>query len=119
MMHFTPVDINWPVELPPDLYDPQQPTPNFLPVANPSCLAGSIIECENQTLRESISVAGTPFSLSYSSARVPGRKATVDISLSGATVPVGLQGIELRIYVAGREFIKNFTAAPNQRYTFL
>lgn len=33
---------------------------------------GSIIECENRTLGEQVSIAGTPFALTYASSRVPG-----------------------------------------------
>jgi RHS repeat-associated protein len=39
---------------------------------NQNVQCGSVIECESQVLRESVSLAGTPFGLHYSSARVPG-----------------------------------------------
>jgi hypothetical protein len=48
----------------------------------------SLVDCQNQVLRERVALAGTPFTLSYSSARGPGRKSNVlDIPLSGDTLP--------------------------------
>ena len=63
----------------------------------PPCeVKGSIIECGNQTLGESIPIVGTGMSLNYRSDRVPGRLAanTIDIPLTGATVPASLAAVE-------------------------
>src|SRR5439155_21445409 len=81
---------------------------------------GSLIECQNQILGEGVSVVGTPFSLHYQSDRTPGRKLndTLDIPLSGITVPVSLKRIDLEVLIAGRRFTQEFPAAPNQRTTF-
>lgn len=57
--------------------------------ARPSCRSGSIVECENQTLGELLPIAGTPYSLFYSSARQPGRSRLMRASLekpSGAPI---------------------------------
>src|SRR5207253_5262570 len=81
----------------------------------------SIIECQSQILAEQLAVAGTPFVLRYQSDRTPGRKLayTIDIPVTGATVPAPLQRVELEILVAGRDFKQTFSNAANQRTTFV
>ena len=122
--HFTPWDCNWPYGPPPDAGPPPVPAPVGPDGPNgptdPDCQHGSIIECQNQVLGESVGITGTPFSLSYRSDRVPGRKAayTLDIALSGATVPASLRRIDLEISVAGQMFTQSFPAAPDQRHSF-
>ncbi len=121
--HFSRPDANFPSMLgagqnaaPPNLGDIA--TDHDLPNA---CLRiGSIIECENQTLGQSVEVAGTPFSLNYRSNRVEGRTRSfaVTIPLSKGTVPSGLLRIALEIEIAGRRFAGTFPAAPNQSYPF-
>jgi RHS repeat-associated protein len=85
-----------------------------------STVAGSIIDPENQTLGENLNVVGTPFSLNYQSAQFPGRVAgrTLDIPLSGLTVPASLQGIDLQVLVAGQSFEEHFGSQANQHATF-
>src|SRR5207244_1920771 len=75
---------------------------------------GSIIECQNQTLGESIAVAGTPFRLHYQSDRVAGRTAarSLRIPLSRGTPPASLDHIELEITVAGQRIRQSF--APDE-----
>jgi len=119
--HFTPWDCNWPVVPPPDAEPPKQPPPKTDDkVDKPDCKRGSIIECQNQVLGETLPVSGTPFTLNYRSDRVPGAKVayTLDIPLSGATVPASLKRIELSIDIAGRHFAQEFPAAANQRHRF-
>jgi|CXWL01.1.fsa_nt_gi RHS repeat-associated protein len=85
------------------------------------CLAsGSIIECENQTLGETLAITGTPYTLNYRSDRVQGRKGSnkIEIPLIGATVPGSLQRIDLEIRIAGRIITQSFPASPNQNYSF-
>lgn len=81
---------------------------------------GSIIECQNQVLGETIGVAGTPFTLNYRSDRTPARKEryTINIPVSGPTLSPNLQLITLEISVGGRLFKQAFYPIPNQRYTF-
>jgi RHS repeat-associated protein len=83
--------------------------------------AGSIIECENQTLAENVPIVGTPFELYYASDRVPGRIAAnaIDIPLSGPDVPAGLVRIDLHITVAGKTTFLAFPPLPNQSYHFI
>ncbi|MFP8645267.1 hypothetical protein ACLHWY_27385, partial [Priestia aryabhattai] len=49
----------------PDLYEPEDPCEE----------SGSIVECETQSLRETVPLAGTGMTLAYASDRVPGRTA--------------------------------------------
>ncbi len=79
----------------------------------------SIIEVENQTLGETLSITGTPFNLNYRSNRVLGRAAnTLQIPLSSSIVPSSLQHIDLELRIAGRVITQSFSATPNQNYTF-
>ncbi|MBI3414179.1 MAG: hypothetical protein HY043_02475 [Verrucomicrobia bacterium] len=119
--HFSPADSNWPYTTPDDAIPPGQngagPDPNE-PLQDPCTSAGSIIECENQVLGDSISIIGTPYTLNYRSDRVPGRVATRNIALSGPTMPASLASIGLHLFVAGRNFDYTFAASPNQQMTF-
>jgi YD repeat-containing protein len=119
--HFTPWDCNWPYGPPEDGRPPEVPEP--VPdnkEDDPDCREGSIIECQNQVLGESIPITGTPLRLHYRSDRVPGRRAayTLDIPLSGATPPGSLKRIELEISVAGRRHVHSFPASPHRRHLF-
>src|SRR6266851_4655389 len=117
--HFTPYDCNWP-GLPVDATTPNQGPPKTEKQLSPCQQRGSIIGCQNQTLGEVVPVVGTSIGLHYSSDRVPGRKAaySIDIPLSGASVPASLSRIDLDVQVAGRLFAQGFPAAPNQRSVF-
>ncbi|MGK4006806.1 RHS repeat-associated core domain-containing protein [Sorangium sp. So ce1036] len=83
---------------------------------------GSVIECENQILGESVPIAGTPLRLHYRSDRVPGRKAAyaLTIPLSRRGVPASLERIDLVIEIAGRRFEERFACPcePNSETTF-
>ncbi|KAB2927704.1 MAG: hypothetical protein F9K25_13680 [Candidatus Contendobacter sp.] len=99
--HFTPWDCNWPFGPPSDAKPPQVKPPTS-PSDRPKkdCEeSGSIIDCLSQTLGEALPVTGTPFQLHYTSARTPANRAnsTIDIPLSGASLPASLRGIKLEI----------------------
>jgi len=121
--HLSTWDCNWPYRMPDDAEQPQNPPPDN-PDGNkpddPCKSGGSIIECENQILGESIPLTGTTMSLQYASDRVPGRQQanTLNIPLSGASVPASLKRIDLEIYLAGRKFEHSAEGKPNQKYTF-
>lgn len=135
MTHFTPWDCNWPYGPPTDAAAPggssgdgssgNSPLPlpeqNDSPLDDFTCQGGSIIECESQTLREEMPIAGTPFSLYYGSDRVAGRtdEQTLDIPLSGANTPATLKKIELIVAVAGKQFVQEFPAQPSQTARFV
>jgi RHS repeat-associated protein len=125
--HFSTWDCNFPYGPAPDdcapsascgdTPDPRDPDPD--PKACEG--SGSIIECQNQVLRESVPVAGTPFSLEYSSDRSPGYKVgnSLEIPITGSSpLPATAIGSEVTIEIAGREFHQTFSTAPNQSYTF-
>jgi RHS repeat-associated protein len=120
--HFSPEDSNWPYTIPDDAKTPSEsgagPNPDE-PLQDPQCSSGSIVECENRVLGESLPIIGTSFSLNYHSDRVPGQVATRTIRLSGASVPASLASIGLHLSVAGRNFDDNFPATPNQQTTFV
>jgi RHS repeat-associated protein len=120
--HFTPFDCNWPFGPPPDAVPPLPPPPDpgDEPDDAPNCQSGSIVECQNQILRESIRVAGTPYTVNYAGDRVPGRRAPnrIRIPLSGATVAPSLRRIELEIHIAGRITAQSFPPAANQTHEF-
>ncbi|MCH7720809.1 MAG: hypothetical protein IH988_07440, partial [Planctomycetes bacterium] len=106
--HFSPWDHNFPYGPGPNDTPPNQPRPRGR-IANrpddPCEQSGSVVGCQTQTLGESVPVTGTPFTLNYISDRVPGRKDgnTLDIPLSGASVPDSLKRIDLEVFVAGRK----------------
>jgi RHS repeat-associated protein len=122
MTHFTPWDCNWPFGPPPDAEAPDVPDPVDDTSVDAQCMAGgSVIECEGQVLGETLPIAGTPFTLHYRSDRVPGRTAgrSLEIPLSGASVPGSLLGIRLRVEVAGQIHEQAFGTGTNQRTTFV
>ncbi|HEX8699915.1 MAG TPA: RHS repeat-associated core domain-containing protein [Myxococcaceae bacterium] len=117
--HFTPWDCNWPFGPPLDATSPGQPVPSSNnPEPGPDCTGGSIIECQSQSLRESLPVVGTPYRLHYASDRVPGRHRTLAIPITGASVPQSLASVVLELSVAGRGFSHAFPPQPNQQHLF-
>jgi len=122
--HFSAWDANW------GWGPPADATPPLLlstllavgePQDDPRCQSGSIIKCENQSLGEVVGITGTSLRLHYQSDRVPGHTAanTLQIPLSGASVPPGLRRILLEIDVAGQRLSQVFPAAPDQSHTFV
>ncbi|OGQ07844.1 MAG: hypothetical protein A3G32_06135 [Deltaproteobacteria bacterium RIFCSPLOWO2_12_FULL_40_28] len=119
--HLTPWDCNWPFGSPDDAVAPTLASlPPGAPIDDPSCQGGSIIECENQTLGEMISIVGTSYALVYRSDRVPGRGAgyTVEIPLSGDSISTSLKRIEVEIYAAGLKETASVDATTNATYTY-
>ena len=119
--HFSPWDCNWPFSPGPNDRPPNQPRPRDPGRRNDPCQqAGSIIECQNQTLGERIGVVGTPFTLNYRSDRLPGRTdvSTQGIRLSGSSVPASLVRIVLEVEVAGQLLRQSFPPVPDQTFAF-
>jgi hypothetical protein len=111
--HFTPYDLN-PAgaasgEPPPDGLGPD--------LGGGSCSyegAGSILEYDNQGLGEQVGVAGTPFTLSYRSARTrgaPNRGMSVDVM--GPNPPDDVSGGVLLVEVGGRTLYASAPPAPH------
>lgn len=115
--HFSIWDANWAWEPVANATPPNQPPPrpDELPPDVPPCeVSGSIIECESQVLREQLPIAGTPFSLVYSSGRQRGSARQIRIPLTGGALPEDIRGIELEVTVAGRTLASMLpTPAPN------
>ncbi len=103
--HFTPWDYNWPYGLPDGAGGPGQGGPDDGdPDGDGRCNeGGSVIHCEDQTLGEQSVIAGTPYTLVYQSDRVPGRRTgdTLQIPLTGATLPPSVARVDLTISVLG------------------
>ncbi len=138
--HFTPWDFNWPAGPPPDADPPPDPAgqgdpppddpvdPGGVPdpdagapiTGNPDCEPGSILECENQVLRESIALTGVPHRLHYASDRVRGRSDPLRFSIrvTGATIPASLLHVGLVVEAAGEIYRWGTPIpVPNQRHT--
>ena len=120
--HFTPGDCNWPIGPPADASPPQVPDAKTKDnrQKDPCKKRGSIIQCENQVLGESIPVVGTPFTLNYFSDRVPGfrRPNQLTIPATGAVVPTSIKRVEVEIQVGGKRIIMPVLALPNQTVSF-
>lgn len=131
--HFTPWDCNWPYGPPEDAVslleicrqlgiDVEDCTPHTVRERlDATCeTVGSIIECQNQILRETIPIQGTPFTLSYASDRTDAAsQRTVEIPLSSSTVPPSLKRIDLKIEVLGQVIEESFPAQTDLSYTFV
>lgn len=128
--HFTPWDYNWP-PLPPEgaTKPSSEPGQDDEPPPEESTRCGSIIGCESQSLGEAIGVAGTPFSLHYTSYRTPGRmdRYQVEIPLTDSIVPDSLARIDVEVLIAGRGPYKtdcdassppNCSTVPDLRWSF-
>jgi RHS repeat-associated protein len=120
--HFSFWDFNWGIAPPIDAVGPGQPPPDIATTNDPgpSCSIGCVIEVQNQTVGEIVSITGTPLSLNYRSSRMPGRQAEykINIPLSGTSVPSSLQRIDLNVDIAGQTFTQSFPPLPGQSYSF-
>lgn len=118
--HFTPWDLNWPWDLPPDA---QLPNPEGEPVLDEqkseeedceSAGIASTISHRSRILHEDIPVPGTEFSLHYAANRVPGYLQKIEVPASGTTVPESLKKIIVSLEIAGRKIEKVLDPLPNQ-----
>lgn len=119
--HFSPWDLNWPYGLPADARDPNNPAPVGDRQDDDPCEeAGSIIECQNQTLGERLPIAGTPFTLNYRSNRHPGRTASRAFTafLTQSSVSPSLEHVLMQVQVAGQRWFRIGTTEPNQSADF-
>jgi RHS repeat-associated protein len=121
--HFSAWDFNWPFGPPPGAVAPNvtvSQASNKPPIDKTCPVCGSIIGCERQTLGEKVPVAATGLTLHYQNDRETGHTAdnTLDIPLTGANVPSGLQSVTLIVTVAGRQFQSSFPATANQSTVF-
>jgi RHS repeat-associated protein len=115
--HFTPWDFNWPYGLPSDAMAPAvQPDNNQTDdIEDPSICKGCEIDFENQVLGDKVPVLGAPFDLHYSSRHAQGREKnrTIDVRVTGDTIPSSLKSIDVTIQIAGHKVTKSFSPTPN------
>jgi RHS repeat-associated protein len=112
--HFSPHDYNWALRPPDDATFPNAGDPTAdRPMDDPCKQAGSIIECENQILGETVAIAGTPFTLNYRSDRVPGRRVKIHVPVTGPAIHDELYYVKVTGTVAGQVFGGFWSAAPD------
>ena len=121
LSHFTPYDLNMSATPPNDAVPPDGAGLDDNGLEDDVCYEdGSIIECQNQILGESVPITGTPFSLDYRSHRTPGWRVgqTLPIRVSGEEVPESLKRIELVVQIGGRLWEYTLSHCPDQVFTF-
>ncbi|HOU15487.1 MAG TPA: RHS repeat-associated core domain-containing protein [Anaerolineae bacterium] len=108
--HFSPWDFNWPFGPPPDAQEPPGPD-DVDDQPNPCSESGSIIDCDAQSLGEFLPVIGTPFTLNYTTRRVPGWKVSnyFDIPITVGEPPTTVKTISLYAEVAGQLIVKRWS----------
>ena len=118
--HLTKWDSNWGIVPPNDATTANQNLKDDKNSCRENKKEGSVIECQSQVLGENLGLTGVRFGLHYISERVPGRIAarTLEIPLSGSSIPASLKRIRLEVEVAGKRFEQEYPAAPNQNATF-
>ena len=105
--HFSPWDFNWPFGPPADAKQPPVPPPSTDQPGQ--CQeSGSIINCDTQALGESLPIVGTPFTLNYTSRRVPGWKADnhLDVPIVVGALPASLKTVYMEAEVGGQMTVK-------------
>ena len=118
--HFSTFDFN-PALLPPTDAKHPRNFPYVFGLTDAPCEQdGSVIECEDQILRETVPIAGTSFGLHYTSAGAEGRSdnRTLVVPLTGSESLGSCTDVHLEIFIAGRRIKEQFNCAPNQTYTF-
>ena len=115
--HFSPFDFNWPFGLPIDAEAPPLMSIDTGLTDSPSCQIGSIIRVNNQTLAETVGIAGTDYQLFYQSDRTPGgQRRVVDVEVSGDAPPASLKRIDTVLEIAGQRHESSLDAMPRQRF---
>jgi RHS repeat-associated protein len=123
LRHFTAWDFNFSFMLPGDAASPGQQPPYWIAAPDKCDTCGdqsgnSIVNGFNSTLRESIPIAGTPYTLEYASSRNALTQYSTTIPLTGASVPASLQRVDLTISVAGQLTRVSLPPQANQSYTY-
>jgi len=121
--HFTPWDCNWPYGPPAGAKAPALPQPKTGSNPDDNCYKhnASSIQIQSQVLGEEVPLAGTPFSIHYSSDRVPGYRGSsvLELKVFDDQIPTGVKRAELTIEVAGRTFTQSFAPQVNCWATFM
>ncbi len=124
--HLTAWDCNWPFGPPPEAVQPPPNLPRPGPPEreesedDPCEKEGSIIECDDGGLGQSMPLPGTGYSLHYRSRRMPGWRVgrQVHIPILGPEVPAGVEKVVVELEIAGRTFREELTPAPNLSHDF-
>lgn len=124
MKHFTPWDLNMARVPSEDLkLGPLYTNTDNLNTVQPNTCAipGSIIDVQNQVIKEIVNLPGSDHALVYSSSRSPGRKVgrSLNIPVTANELPVSLKGIELTIEVEGQVHKSNVELTPNVSSSFV
>ena len=122
LRHFTPWDCNWPPGPLPEIPPVRPPEVPVEPEESKCKRQGwSIVSCQGQALGEHLPITGTPFALSYTSLRAPGRtdhSREIDIQATPAVIPPSLHDMRAFVHVAGRTTILDGPLTPNRRHTY-
>ena len=119
MNHFSPKDLNWGFPLPEGAVDPLEDKPSSGAKPNACVQEGSIIECQNQILGETIAIAGTPYSLSTWSDRTQGSNLSFDLRLTDERdLPIYPERVEVDVFVAGAKYRYERPYRKNDSFSF-
>ncbi|MCB9419049.1 MAG: hypothetical protein H6667_04560 [Ardenticatenaceae bacterium] len=115
--HFSPWDFNWPFGPPPDAKEPPVPPPDTNQPGECS-ESGSIINCDTQALGESLPVTGTPFTLNYTSKRVPGWKVgnRFNVPIVVGDLPASLKTVYMEAQIGGQVIVKQWGRSAGQSF---
>ena len=119
LSHFSPIDVNWPVNPPPNAHGPHQHGPTSHEVQSPehsTVHCGSIIRAESQVLGERIGLAGTPYQLVYGSDQVMGGESQYSLEIPvtvGVVPPPSLGRVDVDVAIAGVLFSQVYSPAPD------
>lgn len=118
--HFTPWDCNWPYGPPFDAIFPDDDFFRDPDHERPCTRAGSVIQCERQSLGQFVDVPGTHVTLAYHGHRKRGWQADHELAfqLSGTNLPASAKGVVLEVEIAGQRHEQRFDAAANLQGSF-
>jgi RHS repeat-associated protein len=118
--HFTPWDCNWPFGPPFDAIFPDDDFFRDPDHERPCTRAGSIIQCERQSLGQLVDVPATHVTLAYHGHRKRGWQADHELAfqLSGTNLPASAKGVLLEVEIAGQRHEQRFDAAANLQGSF-
>jgi len=116
--HFTPWDTNFPYAPPAGAISPDNAQAYWIPAASDDDPTGkacgwSTVDCQNQTLSESIPIVGTPFALEYNSGRIAKSQYKLTVRATGASIPANVKRVEVRLTIAGRSFETTHSPGTN------
>ncbi|MDB5048645.1 MAG: hypothetical protein JWO30_1716 [Fibrobacteres bacterium] len=117
--HFSSYDYNYPYRLPDDAAPPKaEPPEKDEATGKCNTETGSIINCQNQALGETVQFPGLP-TMNYRSDRVPARRwGRLEIQVTDAALPASVDSVRLEVKIAGRKFQFSYSPADNITQVF-